>query len=607
MTRDLDTEGPASGQQRIDVGALRHMELCAGYGGIGIALERAFGAETVAVSDIDAGACKILAHRYPHVPNIGDMTTVDWNEWVGKVDIISAGYPCQPFSAAGRRRGTSDERHLWPVIADALAIIRPPLCVFENVRGHLSLGFDEVVRDLHQLGYDVFWYGVKASDVGAAHHRFRLFIFGVDRNERAVRSGSDRRRGLDRDRELGRNVSCPTPGVDDGQGDARTHGDAADVRREGICRSRCDGEDASDTHMGHHGGGCDVHRREAPADALGEGRGCRRGDRLPEDARLVTSKSSTWPHLDGGSEGACSDASETHQGSEPSRTRPGAADAAGCHAGRGVPVGLVVGAERLAHGAGRVLGEAPDDGSHGRGAPLRDANAELVDGSGGRGAVRADADERGREREWWLRAIKRHAHRPGRANGIRGAGEPAPLVAIPTPTAERDGNTPETHLARKPGRKVVTSLDVVVNHCLPSPRTSDTNGPGGPDLRTVVSIMPTPRATDGTKGGPNQRGSSGDVMLPSAVQDWREYEPAIRRQEAAFGYPAPLPTEPNKNGNPRLSAAFSEWLMGLEPGWITDVPGITRNEALKAAGNGVVPQQCEAAARRFLSDYEAAT
>lgn len=91
------------------------------------------------MSDIDKGACKILAHRYPDVPNIGDMTVVDWSEWVGKVDIISAGYPCQPFSAAGQRLGTKDERHLWPVIADAVAIIRPALCVFENVRGQRSL------------------------------------------------------------------------------------------------------------------------------------------------------------------------------------------------------------------------------------------------------------------------------------------------------------------------------------------------------------------------------------------------------------------------------------------------------------------------------------
>lgn len=236
------------------------------------------------------------------------------------------------------------------------------------------------------------------------------------------------------------------------------------------------------------------------------------------------------------------------------------------------------------------------------------------------------------------------AHRPSLHNLVP--------KAFPTPTVQDSANVggPSQALRNTP------PLNSVAAH-LPSPRTSDTNGAGqhgtgGPDLRTVVSTMPTPQATDGTKGGPNQRGSSGDAMLPSvaahlptptaslgehrrdsgvnperrrtqgrtvstadivchsldtaqfpAVQDWREYEPAIRRQEQAFGYPAPLPTEPNKNGNPRLSAAFSEWLMGLEPGWITDTPGITRNEALKAAGNGVVPQQCEAAARRFLEDY----
>ena len=111
-----------------------------------------FGARTVWVSDIDKGACKVLAHRYPHAPNLGDITAIDWAA-VLRVDIITAGYPCQPFSQAGRRLGQEDERHLWPYVADALAVLRPTFVLFENVRGHLSLGFDEVVRDLHQLGY----------------------------------------------------------------------------------------------------------------------------------------------------------------------------------------------------------------------------------------------------------------------------------------------------------------------------------------------------------------------------------------------------------------------------------------------------------------------
>lgn len=215
---------------------------------------------------------------------------------------------------------------------------------------------------------------------------------------------------------------------------------------------------------------------------------------------------------------------------------------------------------------------------------------------------------------------------------------------------------------------------------LPSPRTSDTNGAGrhgdgGMDLRTAVAeipllptpavnveaqrllptpttrdtkgdnqradatsltgaLLPTPRATDGTKGGPGQRGSSGDLMLPSAVNllptpaamdshssgggyngqtnvtltdatvrqpdRWAEYGPAIRRWEAVLGRPAPEPTKPNSKGSPKLSDEFDEWLMGYPAGWITDVPGVTWNEALKACGNGVVPQQGAEALRHLL-------
>lgn len=164
-----------------------------------------------------------------------------------------------------------------------------------------------------------------------------------------------------------------------------------------------------------------------------------------------------------------------------------------------------------------------------------------------------------------------------------------------------------------------------------------------------LKLPPTPRATDGTKGGPNQRGSSGDLMLPSAVmrllptpganlghnggpQDpdkrragghsvsiedavhglltsqssWGDYAPAIHRHELALGRVAPSPVEVGPSGKPRLSAVAVEWMMGLPDGWVTDTPGITRNEALKALGNGVVPQQCEAALEHMLNRVEAA-
>lgn len=117
-----------------------------------------------------------------------------------------------------------------------------------------------------------------------------------------------------------------------------------------------------------------------------------------------------------------------------------------------------------------------------------------------------------------------------------------------------------------------------------------------PSLGAISHLLPTPRATDGTKGGPNQRGSSGDLMLPSAVIAWGNYEAAIRRHETVTNTPAPPPTEPNRNGNPRLSARFGEWMMMLPAGHVTDPAiGLSRNEQLKALGNGVVPRQAYAA------------
>mgnify|MGYP000845275774 FL=1 len=119
-----------------------------------------------------------------------------------------------------------------------------------------------------------------------------------------------------------------------------------------------------------------------------------------------------------------------------------------------------------------------------------------------------------------------------------------------------------------------------------------------------LTLLPTPRATDGTKGGPSQRGSSGDLMLPSAVhaQEWRQYAAAITRAEHATGRTAPPPTETGPKGKPRLSPAFVEWLMMLPAGHVTDPAiGLTRNEQLKALGNGVVPRQAAAAIRRALA------
>jgi DNA (cytosine-5)-methyltransferase 1 len=159
-------------------------ELFAGYGGLGLAVEEVFGAELAWVSEYDRGPSKILAHHWPDIPNHGDVTLIDWSQ-VEPVDIISGGYPCQPFSLIGNRKGHSHAQHLWPYALEAVRRLRPIYAVFENVPGHRSMGLDTVLGNLTEIGYDVQWTSLRASDIGAPHKRERLFIIAADtRSER---------------------------------------------------------------------------------------------------------------------------------------------------------------------------------------------------------------------------------------------------------------------------------------------------------------------------------------------------------------------------------------------------------------------------------------
>ena len=344
---------------------IRIGSLCTGYGGLDHAVQAVLGGEIAWVSDIDPGACKILAHRYPGVPNIGDMTTVDWSA-VGRVDVLTAGYPCQPFSHAGKRKGTKDVRHLWPHVREAIRILRPRLTVLENVAGHRSLGFDRVLGDMAEDGLHVRWASLRAADIGLCHGRERVFI-------------------------------SATP---------------ADADRE-------------------HGG-----------------------------QRWLTAST-----------------------------------------------------------------QAPRRRAHG-GPP----------GCGGVGAL------------------------------------------LPTPTS-RDHK----------GRNQRDDETCLTGALLPTPRAQNCEGRN-------QAVWPR---------DPSQPQNL-ENALAHTEQSWREYEGRIRLHEAVTGRPAPPPTEPGRNGGPRLSPRFVEWMQALPDGWVADVPGITRNEALRALGNGVVPPQAETALRFLLAMREAA-
>lgn len=419
--------------RRLKAGAL-----FAGYGGLELGLAQVLDVETSWVAEVDRAPSHVLATRFPGVPNLGDVTQVDWSA-VEPVDVVSGGSPCQDLSNAGHRAGMrpGTRSGLWASMCDAVDIIRPQLVVWENVRGALNApattghlercdfcmgeaggdpmrALGRVLGDLAELGYDAGWTGVRASDVGAPHGRFRVFV-----------------------------LAWP----------------AADSRGE---------------------------------------------------------TGQQWPGL---------------------RTDEPAWD--------------------------------------GRGLAAR-----------GSGSARTEA-----------------------------------VTLLPTPAVNDMG-----------AGKAVADWDAWTARM----KSAHGNGNGhGKSLAIeALRMLPTPRATDGTKGGPNQRGSSGDRMLPSAVTHrFRQYAPAVARWESILGRPAPDPTEATgKGGAARLSPRFVEWMMGLPDGWVTGesveawrarlqqrraggdtrpvghrgsvarrTMPISRNDALKALGNGVVPHQAAAAVRHLLA------
>jgi DNA (cytosine-5)-methyltransferase 1 len=187
--------------------------LFSGAGGLDLAAEAAFDGRTIWQCENDPAASKVLAAHWTGVPNLGDITAVDWST-VESVDLLCGGYPCQPFSAAGHKRGNADERHLWPYFAHAIRHIRPPFVFLENVANHRRIGFDTVLGDLAALGFDAQWTSLRASDVGAPHKRERLFVLAWTAFPNTTRQRRNQGTGLraDNSGEVGRLFACDSVG-----------------------------------------------------------------------------------------------------------------------------------------------------------------------------------------------------------------------------------------------------------------------------------------------------------------------------------------------------------------------------------------------------------
>lgn len=358
--------------------------LFSGYGGLDMAVNAVFGAETVWHSEIEKAPSKILAHHSPGIPNIGDITKVKW-ENVPPVEIICGGSPCQDVSQAGKRAGMTEgtRSNLWREMVTAIKTLHPRLVVWENVRGVLNapafstsdLGPGEgllddrpnghlralgrVLGDLADLGFDAEWGMLRASDVGAPHHRARIFLLAWPSGESILNP-----RNYPRRTEYGFQFEKSPGGF------------------------RESGENTSNTQ--------------------GYGRNVRSSKNEWQTDRKVNS-------------------------------------------------------------------------------PTNDCEVAA--------------------------------------------------------NAEREG--------RGPGR----------------------NG----------------------SGDASSQGAPGDTERCSKSQiNWGVYAPAVEQWEK-LTRPAPFPVEIGPKGGRRLAAPFAEWMMGLPPGWVTDVPGVNRREQLKAIGNGVCPQQAMSA------------
>ena len=175
---------------------MKHLDLCSGIGGFALAA-RWMGWETVGFAEIDLFASKVLEKHWPGVPNYGDIANVPAGI---EADIITAGFPCQPYSCAGKRLGAEDDRAIWPLVIAVVRRVKPHWCVFENVAGFVEMALDGVLADLEAEGYEVGTVVLPACAVDAPHRRDRVWIVA---HAESVGSGTSRQE-IDKSRRTNR-------------------------------------------------------------------------------------------------------------------------------------------------------------------------------------------------------------------------------------------------------------------------------------------------------------------------------------------------------------------------------------------------------------------
>lgn len=166
---------------------LKYLGLFSGIGGFEYAAQQV-GWEVVSWCEWDKTCQRVLNYHFPDAEGHGDITKTDFKKYANRIDVLGGGFPCQPYSLAGQRKGTDDERHLWPQMLRAIQEIQPVWVVGENVRGIVSwsagLVFEQVQTDLEAEGYEVLTFVLPAASVNAPHKRERVWFVAYSNNKR---------------------------------------------------------------------------------------------------------------------------------------------------------------------------------------------------------------------------------------------------------------------------------------------------------------------------------------------------------------------------------------------------------------------------------------
>lgn len=509
--------------------------LCTGYDGIGLGLAMAgVPLAPLWLAEVEPAMSRVLKREHDGVPNVGDIKVAPWH-LAPHVRLMSSGDPCQTISIAGRQLGREDPRFLWPWVRAAYLNVMPDVLFFENVANIVGHDKGYTLRERHEhLRAD--GYEVRWCVLGAC-------AVGAPHHRHRYYAVAVRWRG---------------------------EGEPPAARRVGGKKAICGAPRSGGRFL-------------LPTPVARDGDGRNEGD------------AAYWQR----------------------KGKPN---------GEGAPLGAVVNLlptcdASMATRGGMLSPEAAlrRMADNSRSTNLDDAIASLLPSPTARDGLSGPGRTAAREGGDDLRTLVTLLPTPRASDGEKGRGNPGQVYGsgsvplsgavalLPTPMADRSG----TNVGGAAGRvgEVRPSLDSV-HRLLPTPMVGDAAGghsepevggvrPGGAkrmdSLGSVTRLLPTPITSNAHGNGYN---GVGDLLLPGIVtrpEVWGKYADAVALWEAITGVPAPSPTEPGAKGAPRLSSALPEWMMGLRPGLLTDE--LSRPEALKGAGNGVVPHACAAAWR----------